>query len=185
LVYVGVVEHAHPTQGKIFVKVQNGYELDELHNVSAQTPSNGQTIVYNSSTQLWQNSTISLTNGVSGTLPVANGGTNATATPTAGAIAYGTGTAYAFTSAGTTGQVLTSNGAGVPTWSSLSGSSVTSISFGTTGLTPATATNGAVTVAGTLALANGGTGATTVAGAQTNLQVDPAGTAVALAIALG
>ena len=62
---------------------------------------------------------------------------------------------------------------------------VTTISFGTTGLTPATATDGAVTVAGTLALANGGTGATDVATAQTNLQVDPAGTAVALAIALG
>jgi hypothetical protein len=31
----------------------------------------------------------------------------------------------------------------------------------------------------------GGTGATTVSGAQTNLQVDPAGTAVAMAIALG
>ena len=62
---------------------------------------------------------------------------------------------------------------------------VTTISFGSTGLTPSTATDGAVTVAGTLALANGGTGATTVSGAQTNLQVDPAGTAVALAIALG
>jgi hypothetical protein len=37
----------------------------------------------------------------------------------------------------------------------------------------------------TLAVSNGGTGATTVAGAQTNLQVDPAGTAVAMAIALG
>ena len=45
--------------------------------------------------------------------------------------------------------------------------------------------DGAVTVAGTLALTNGGTGATTVSGAQTNLQVDPAGTAVAMAIALG
>jgi hypothetical protein len=36
-----------------------------------------------------------------------------------------------------------------------------------------------------LSVANGGTGATTVSGAQTNLQVDPAGTAVAMAIALG
>jgi hypothetical protein len=36
-----------------------------------------------------------------------------------------------------------------------------------------------------LPLTSGGTGATTVAGAQTNLQVDPAGTAVAMAIALG
>jgi hypothetical protein len=39
---------------------------------------------------------------------------------------------------------------------------VTTLSFGTTGLTPATATSGAVTVAGTLAVANGGTGATTL-----------------------
>lgn len=52
----------------------------------------------------------------SGTLPIASGGTNATATPTAGAIAYGTGTAYAFTTAGTSGQVLTSAAASAPTW---------------------------------------------------------------------
>jgi len=42
---------------------------------------------------------------------------------------------------------------------------VSTISFGSTGLTPSTATNGAVTVAGTLAIANGGTGANTLAGA--------------------
>lgn len=80
LVYVAVVEYAHPTQGKLFVKVQNGYELDEIHNVSAQTPTNGQTIVYNSSTGLWTQNTVSLTAGVNGILPVANGGSG-TATP--------------------------------------------------------------------------------------------------------
>jgi hypothetical protein len=53
---------------------------------------------------------------VAGTLAVANGGTNATATPTAGALAYGTGSAYAFTSAGTSGQLLQSNGSSAPTW---------------------------------------------------------------------
>jgi hypothetical protein len=37
-------------------------------------------------------------------------------------------------------------------------SDLTTISFGTTGLTPSTATGGAVTVAGTLVAANGGTG---------------------------
>jgi hypothetical protein len=42
---------------------------------------------------------------------------------------------------------------------------VTTISFGSTGLTPATATSGAVTVAGTLAIANGGTGQTTATAA--------------------
>lgn len=67
---------------------------------------------------------IGLTTHVSGTLPIANGGTNATATPTAGAVAYGTGTAYAFTAAGTSGQVLTSSGAGTPTWTTPSGGDV-------------------------------------------------------------
>jgi len=62
-----------------------------------------------------------LTTGVTGTLPIANGGTNSSATPTAGGAAYGTGTAYAFTAAGTAGQVLTSAGASAPTWSGISG----------------------------------------------------------------
>lgn len=64
---------------------------------------------------------VALGSDVTGTLPIANGGTNATATPTAGGAAYGTGTAYAFTSAGTAGQVLTSNGTSAPTWQAASG----------------------------------------------------------------
>ena len=55
---------------------------------------------------------------VTGTLPIANGGTNSTATATAGGIGYGTGTAHAYTAAGTLNQVLISNGAGAPTWGS-------------------------------------------------------------------
>ena len=54
-----------------------------------------------------------------GLLAIGYGGTNGTATPTAGAVAYGSGTAYAFTSAGTVGQVLTSAGAGTPTWTTV------------------------------------------------------------------
>jgi hypothetical protein len=49
-------------------------------------------------------------------LAIASGGTNTNATPTLGGVAYGTGTAYALTAAGTTGKVLTSNGAAAPTW---------------------------------------------------------------------
>ena len=93
-------------------------------------------------------------------LPIANGGTFSTSIPTAGAISYGNGTSYKFTAVGTTGQLLTSAGAGVPTWSNIADIAVTSLSFGTTGLTPATATKGAITIAGTLAVANGGTGLT-------------------------
>ena len=62
---------------------------------------------------------------LAGTLAIANGGTNNTVTPTAGAVAYGTGTAYGFTAAGTAGQVLTSAGAGVPTWTTNAGGDVT------------------------------------------------------------
>ncbi len=56
----------------------------------------------------------------SGTLAIARGGTNGSATPTQGGLAYGTGTAYAFTSAGTSGQLLQSNGTSAPSWVSLS-----------------------------------------------------------------
>jgi hypothetical protein len=49
----------------------------------------------------------------------------------------------------------------------------------------ATISGGSITGITDLSVADGGTGASTVAGAQANLQVDPAGTAVALAIALG
>jgi hypothetical protein len=59
---------------------------------------------------------VNLTSGVTGVLPIANGGTNGSATPTAGAVAYGTGTAVAYTSAGTSGQALLSNGSSPPTW---------------------------------------------------------------------
>lgn len=64
-----------------------------------------------------------LSTGVTGTLPIVNGGTNSTATATAGGVGYGTGTAHAYTSAGTTGQVLTSAGSGAPTWATAGGGS--------------------------------------------------------------
>jgi len=66
-------------------------------------------------------SAVSLTADITGTMPIANGGTNSTATATAGGAAYGTGTAFAFTAAGTAGQVLTSAGASAPVWSGIAG----------------------------------------------------------------
>jgi len=70
--------------------------------------------------------------------------------------------------------VMEFNAASTTQWyssfnSSVSGTGVSSFSAGTTGLTPSTATTGAITLAGTLALTNGGTGATDAAGARTNL----------------
>ena len=55
LVIIGYVVSAHATQGSIFVKVDNGYELDELHNVAISTPLNNQSLVYETATTLWKN----------------------------------------------------------------------------------------------------------------------------------
>ena len=79
------------------------------------------------------------THSFSGTLLIANGGTNSTATPTAGAVPYGNGTSYNFTLAGTTGQVLTSAGAGAPTWATPTMGTVTSV----TGTAPVVSSGGA------------------------------------------
>lgn len=112
---------------------------------------------------------------VTGTVAVANGGTGAT-TLTLNNVVIGNGTStVGFVAPGTSGNVLTSNGT---TWTSAPGAggggSVTSVGFsgGTTGLTvtgsPITS-SGTITLAGTLAVANGGTGATTDSGARSNL----------------
>jgi hypothetical protein len=55
---VAIVTRSHPTQGVVEVRIQNGFEMDELHNVSAQSPSNNQGLFYNTSTSLWENKSI-------------------------------------------------------------------------------------------------------------------------------
>ena len=94
----------------------NGKGFGSVTSVAATVPS----VFSISGSPITTSGTLAIT--YSGTaLPIANGGTNSTATATAGGAAYGTGTAYAVTAAGTTGQVLTSNGASAPTWQTASG----------------------------------------------------------------
>ncbi len=69
IVYIGVVVRSHPTMGVIEVKIQNGYELDELHNVAAQNPSNNDGIFYNTTTSLWEKKSIATALGFT---PVTN-----------------------------------------------------------------------------------------------------------------
>ena len=57
LVYLGFVTTAsNGSAGRMYVRVQNGYEMDELHNVSAVSPANNDILKYNTSTSLWETS---------------------------------------------------------------------------------------------------------------------------------
>lgn len=57
LVVLGYVEYAHAVHGKIYVKITNGFEIDELHNVyvNQTTLANNDVLTYESSSSLWKN----------------------------------------------------------------------------------------------------------------------------------
>ena len=62
LVYLGFVTTAsNGSAGRLYVRVQNGYELDELHNVQAQTPANKDTLYYDNTVtpKQWKTASIS------------------------------------------------------------------------------------------------------------------------------
>ena len=118
-------------------------------------------VTYPSEEAIYNNGT-SIVGPTGSSVAVANGGTGAT-TLTANGVVYGNGTsAVGVTAVGSTGQVLVGNTGAAPSWATVSSSLVSSFSAGTTGFTPSTATTGAVTLAGTLGVANGGTGLTTL-----------------------
>ena len=58
IVVIGYVEYAHANNGKIYVKIMNGWELDELHNVYISSVANNQLLSYDSATLLWKNKSV-------------------------------------------------------------------------------------------------------------------------------
>ena len=109
LVYVGIVTRSHPTQGVVEIRIQNGYELEELHDVSAQNPNNGDILQYVTSTGLWTS--------VAGTTTNISEGTNQYYTNTRARAAISetvTGLDYN----NTTGVFSTTTGYGIPTTAS-------------------------------------------------------------------
>lgn len=66
LVYVGIVERANNGNGQMYVKIQNGYELNEIHDVQINAPKlAGQVIVYDATDDLWKNARLNAGAGIS------------------------------------------------------------------------------------------------------------------------
>jgi hypothetical protein len=83
LVYVGIVTRSHPTLGQIEVKIQNGYELDELHDVLISGETDGQVLQFEGASGLWKNKTLAtgltvgttaISSGTDGRVLFQNGG---------------------------------------------------------------------------------------------------------------
>jgi hypothetical protein len=54
IVVIGYVEYAHAVNGAMYVKVMNGWELDELHDVDIVSPTTND-VLYYASDSLWKN----------------------------------------------------------------------------------------------------------------------------------
>ncbi|MCE9537953.1 MAG: hypothetical protein K8R85_01880, partial [Bacteroidetes bacterium] len=112
------------------------------------------------------NGSINIATKVSGLLPIVNGGTNTNTIGLAGSVPYSntTGTAYGFSAVGTSGQVLTSGGAGTPTWTTPTNGTVTSV----TGISPVFSTGGATPAISVATNSQSSPGVVTAGGANFN-----------------
>jgi len=99
LVYVGIVVYSHPTQGVVEIKIQNGYELDELHDVSITSVASNNILRYNSSTKVWEN--------VAGTTSSISEGTNLYYTDARARLSLSAGTGISYNN--TTGVITNSS----------------------------------------------------------------------------
>ena len=115
--------------------------------------------------------------------PVVQTGTianyNLDSSPTAGGVAYGTGPALAVSAAGTLGQVLTSAGAGTPTWAAAATGTVTTVSVvsanGLAGTVATATTTPAITLSTTVTGLLKGNG-TAISAAVSNVDYVPLST---------
>ena len=124
LVYLGVITTAsNGSAGRWYVRIQNGYELDEIHDVKITTPATGHYLYYDATTDptnpIWKNSA----DWQGNTIPINKGGTGQTTQQLAiNALAGGV----------TSGQYLRGNGTNV-VMSAIQAADVPTLNQNTTG----------------------------------------------------
>jgi hypothetical protein len=75
LVAVGTIVRTHQNEGIIEVRIQNGFEIQELHNVKINGVAHQDVLVYNSGNSLWENNSnvvFSNTSGITGSITINN-----------------------------------------------------------------------------------------------------------------
>jgi hypothetical protein len=105
LVVIGWVERVDNIVGSIYVKIDNGYELDELHDVRITSPQSGNVLIYDATTSpvgVWKNA--NLTDGTGITITEGAG----SVTITNAGVTSLTGTANQVTVSASTGAVTLS-----------------------------------------------------------------------------
>jgi hypothetical protein len=116
----------------VFIRVQNGYELDELHDVLVSGKQNGDLLVYNSSTGIWNNSkTLSGSYTITGSLTASNlSSSNITGSISGSGAQFTTITGSTISGSQITGSMSGASGIfGTLTGSTTSGSTATFTSF--------------------------------------------------------
>ncbi len=99
LVVVGWVERVDNTVGSIYVKVDNGYELEELHDVQITSPQSGNVLIYDATTTptgVWKNANLTDGTGITitegaGSVTIANAGVTQATAGTGISVSAGTG----------------------------------------------------------------------------------------------
>jgi hypothetical protein len=76
---LGWVIKVNASSGELFVNINNGWELDELHNVLITSPTSGNTLIYDAVVGVWKNANITAGTGISvtngaGSITIANTG---------------------------------------------------------------------------------------------------------------
>lgn len=167
MVYVARCIKSHASSGRLFITVQNGYEIDELHDVKITgTPTAGSLLIRNATDSLWENARLTAGTGVSITnadksITITNSAPDQVVALTGAGTTSVSGTYPNFTIASAdqyVGTVTSVGGTGSVNGITLTGS-VTSSGSLTLGGTLSNVSL-ATQVTGTLPAGNGGTGLT-------------------------
>ena len=136
LVVLGWVERVDNIVGSIYVKVDNGYELEELHDVLITSPTSGNLLIYDASTSpigVWKNANLTAGTGISvsngaGSVTVTNSAPDQTVALTGAGTTTVTGTYPSFTITSNdqyTGTVTSVGGTGTVAGLTLTGTVTT------------------------------------------------------------